>query len=395
MTDRISPDQLRLILAQAKAGLAMQPDMPIQLRCDVVVKLIESIPTSAPESELDELRYDLIKRLRYWSDEHGRTDCGAAADQIYLLGVQSKERAEWAQKWHALVQGLAVMLGVNSATGLDELSKGISEAIQRLQSTAVLVERLGSEVARAQANEMQDCKDMIRVNMERDALASQVAQLRDELTAANLQKAEVVKRLAEILEMGTNTVEQHPKGYRWPWSWEAEKALQALGVKTCELNPQTGALRGYWETDNELAVTARQKFGLRGSVGSCDELAALATPSARMQQDETSSTSQLPPTSLRVPMPGVKPARDAEHCDFPDCEQHWMFVASQQRQLLAEWLHEFGSTSKLSARTRVTLKNSPLEPSSTTKHQPSAFDQTSPPLWDSTATPPHGDKGDL
>jgi hypothetical protein len=28
---------------------------------------------------------DLITRLRYWSDEHGRTDCGEAADEIAQL----------------------------------------------------------------------------------------------------------------------------------------------------------------------------------------------------------------------------------------------------------------------------------------------------------------------
>lgn len=29
-----------------------------------------------------------------------------------------------------------------------------------------------------------------------------------------------------------------------------------------------------------------------------------------------------------------KPARDAEHCDFPDCEQHWLLVAQNLRATL-------------------------------------------------------------
>jgi hypothetical protein len=308
----ISPDQLRLILAQAKAGLAMQPDMPIQLRCDVVVKLIEAIPTSAPESELDELRYDLIKRLRYWSDEHGRTDCGAAADQIYMLGVQCKERAELAQKWHALVQGLAVMLGMNSAGSLDQLSKGISEAIQHLQSNAVLVEHLRHEMAWAQANEMQDRKDMIRVNMERDALASQVAQLRDELTAANLQRDESRRKLCELADAALNTLEAHP--------------------------------------ETECCAVTRARA-----------LAALATPSAQMKQEETR-------------------AYRAKDC-----------VCEHPFDLTIPGSHHHRSCPLRDPRSDLTP---PVEPAasiatrSTTKHQPSAFDQTSPPLWDSTSAVP-------
>lgn len=38
----------------------------------------------------------------------------------------------------------------------------------------------------------------------------------------------------------------------------------------------------------------------------------------------------------RVPETPAKPGRDADHCDYPDCEQHWTYVATEQRKLLSE-----------------------------------------------------------
>jgi hypothetical protein len=68
----------------------------------------------------------------------------------------------------------------------------------------------------------------------------------------------------------------------------------------------------------------------------------------------------------------AKPARDADHCDYPDCEQHWTYVATEQKKLLSEaraYVLSFASITKhptapadahdLVKRMDVWIKNSP------------------------------------
>lgn len=66
--------------------------------------------------------------------------------------------------------------------------------------------------------------------------------------------------LAEIVEMGTSTVARQPKGFRWPWSWEAENALRLLGKRATDYFPpkvDDAAGRTYWDCDFDLAIEAR------------------------------------------------------------------------------------------------------------------------------------------
>jgi hypothetical protein len=75
----------------------------------------------------------------------------------------------------------------------------------------------------------------------------------------------------------------------------------------------------------------------------------------------------------------TKPARDADHCDYPDCEQHWTYVATEQKKLLSEaraYVLSFASITKhptapadahdLVKRMDVWIKNSQNETAQST-----------------------------
>jgi hypothetical protein len=75
---------------------------------------------------------------------------------------------------------------------------------------------------------------------------------------------------------------------------------------------------------------------------------------------------------VRAAAPETKaPTRDAEHCDYPDCGQHWSYVASLQRGLLTECrpyvvkadIDAGAHAHHLLRKIDVALKNSPAETS--------------------------------
>lgn len=65
-----------------------------------------------------------------------------------------------------------------------------------------------------------------------------------------------------------------------------------------------------------------------------------------------------------------KPARDADHCDFPDCEKHWSAFARMLSGLLVECrpyvvkadVGQQAHPHLLLHKIDVAVKNSPLEP---------------------------------
>jgi hypothetical protein len=83
-----------------------------------------------------------------------------------------------------------------------------------------------------------------------------------------------------------------------------------------------------------------------------------------------------------APETNCKPARDADHCDYPDCEQHWTYVATEQRKLLSEaraYVLSFASITK--------HPTAPADAHDLVKRM-DAWIKNSPPAVDFRAAPP-------